>query len=176
MSKRFIDAKVTIDLKPLGRFRYLIDRDLNRSGNGPVAKALNQWAVRYRGYIQERFARLSRGGGGVWPPLKPSTIAGRRKGSKSILRDTGTLFAALSPIFRKNPGQYQKRIPGGIRVGYGTTAKHPSGKISVAKLAKIHNDGLGRVPKRVIMVQPSQQVKTAMVGDMRRAIARILNE
>lgn len=168
-----VTAKVTVDLKPLRRFASEIEKDLTQNGNGEVAKALSKWAVRMRGFLQKRFASLSRGGG-EWPPLSPRTIAGRRKGSSSILRDTGTLFAALNPVFDGRAGAIEQRIKYGVRVGYGSPAKHPkSQSMTISQIAEIHQLGLGRNPVRRIIVPPDQATLDAMVKDMELAVSRI---
>jgi hypothetical protein len=144
----------------------------------------NQWAARYRSFAQERFVKFSRGKG-TWPPLAPSTIARRRKGRGrrrdaqgraigkrarvvAILRDTGTLFAALDVHFTRNPGQLQKDLPHGVQVGFGGPGKHPKAPMSVADLASIHHFGLGRVPARPIIVDPPNKVLNQMSTDVAR--------
>lgn len=182
---------VKVNLKPLERFSRLIHDGL-RLGTGPIADAVRQWAVRYRSFAQERFDRYSKGGGD-WPSLKLATIRRRRhgkggrykRGAKahkkalatgggqiSMLRDTGTMFRALSPVFGRTPGQLQELIPFGIRVGFGGPAGHPGGPITVAELAEIHHEGKGNVPAREIIVDPPQSVTDRMATDARRGIEK----
>jgi hypothetical protein len=78
---------VAVDLAKLQRFEKDIDNGLMSRVDNPIAKALKQWGVRYRSFIQERFDKYSKGGGD-WPPLKPETIA-RRRGVKSKLKKFG---------------------------------------------------------------------------------------
>lgn len=184
-----LEATVTVNLRGLKRFQRQVDAALTGGGGGPIGDAFKQWAARYRGFIQQRFAKLSKGGGG-WPPLKPATIARRRGGKKvgkrvrtakglqamtraAILRDTGTLFAAVNPTFMGSPGQLETRIRYGIRVGYGGPQRHPSGRATVADIARFHQVGAGNLPKREIMVDPDNQLLTQMAADMQRAIDRI---
>lgn len=79
-----IKASITVKIKlrRLERFKSQVAADLQNSTQGPVRKALKQWAVRYRSFLQERFDAYSKGGGD-WPPLSPATIARRRSGSAS---------------------------------------------------------------------------------------------
>ena len=168
---------VHINLAPLKKFKDTIEQDLRGSGSGPVRKALQHWGLRFRQFIQERFDKFSRGGGG-WPDLKPSTKRARRQGngggSFTILRDTNTLFSALDPAFSRKPGQLQEDIPFGVKVGYGGSARHPKAGMTIVRLAQIHNDGLGTVPARPIIVPPDARTVKLMVQDMAKAIGEII--
>ena len=184
--------RVTVDLSGLRGFARELRSGL-RGESGPVRDAVYQWAVRYRAAMQRRFNEFSRGGGD-WPPLAESTIIGRRHGKGgrfkrgkgalararatgggqvSILRDTGTLFGALTPAFVGVPGQHQQHIPNGIAVGFGGPAKHPRGVATIAGIAEYHQEGSGKLPKREILVPPSDQLMLAMTGDMERAIRKL---
>lgn len=173
-----ITAVVKIDLKGLKKFKHILDADMAGSGNGPVADAFKQWAARYRGFVQRRFNDYSKGSGD-WPPLAESTIKARRgKGIKvAILRDTSTLFAALAPVFAGAPGALERRIPFGIRVGYGGPHGHPSGgRATIADIAKFHNDGAGNLPERKIIVPPAKWHLDRMAADMRRALLKLAGD
>lgn len=98
----------------------------------------------------------------------------KKKRRFTILRDTGTLFAALSPTFNNAPGAIEKKVPFGIIVGYGGSHNHPKGKATIADIASFHQTGNSRLPKREIIVQPSQKVIGDMIGDMDRAINTII--
>jgi hypothetical protein len=173
---------VKINLEPLRKYAAIVAQDLRGSGNGPIRDAMRQWAVRYRSYLHERFDSNSKGGG--WPPLAQSTQR-RRRGARrgaagprvfSLLRDTGTLFNALTPEFSRKPGQLQEDIPFGVRVGFGGPAKHPKGKASIADVAHFHQIGAGPLPVRKIIVEPDDATVKRMVSDMDRAVARLLKE
>lgn len=170
-----ISATVRVDLGPLAEFKAHFEGDLRHAGNGPVRKAFKQWAARYRSFIQERFVLFSRGGGD-WPPLKHP----RRRGNKdkaAILRDTGTLFAALSPTFQKKPGALQEDIDFGIRIGYGGPGRYANGgAATVADIAGFHQVGAGFLPVRKIIVEPSVNVLEQMAGDMNRALGTLLKD
>lgn len=97
----------------------------------------------------------------------------------AILRDTGILFAALQPQFVGAPGQLQERLPNGIRVGIGGPSAHPDaggkgGRVTIGDIAFFHDQGLGRNPRRQIIVEPDQATLDAMVRDLDTAIARML--
>ena len=164
------------------RFEKAFQSDLRSAGNGPIRKALKQWGARYRSFAQERFDQYSKGGGD-WPPLSLFTILGRRKGPRkrkketkkpivkhAILRDTGTLFAALAPTFSNKPGAVEEQIPFGIRVGYGGPIRHGKGAATIAEIAAAHQTGGPKLPQRKIIVDPQGNVIAAMTADMQRAI------
>jgi len=177
-------------------------RDGLRSAKpGPMRDALKQWAVRYRAAMQSRFDKFSKGGGS-WPGLADSTKARRRHGHGgkykrghrayakakatgggmiSILRDTGQLFAVLTPVFKRLPGQSQKDVPFGITVGFqGPGRKKIRGggtsKATIREVAEFHHAGMGRNPKRTLLADPSDDLKKQMAGDMERAIERVIRQ
>lgn len=176
------------DFRKFEKFRKTI---LQGGRPGVSRNAYNQvfktWGVRYLVWTKRLFIRASRGGGD-WPALKPSTIAGRRAGRSrrpkrrgrgytkrgptgrvSILRDTGTLLRALTPNM---PGNLFKFISGGVRVGFGGPAKHPEGKATIADIAKFHNVGEGKLPKRQILFVPGNAFTMEMFLDLKRAIEK----
>lgn len=167
-----IEVTVDVDLAPLKRFEAALDRDLRANGSGPIRAAIRQWGARFRAFIQERFVRMSRGG---WPPLKRRRRRGKG-GSVAILRDTGTMFNALTPVFASKPGAIQKDIPFGVRVGYGGPARHPKGKASIHDIARFHQTGAGPLVKREIIVGPDQRTLDLMAADMDRGIDRMLSQ
>lgn len=176
-------ADVKVNLRPLIKFKNTVAGDLRLSGNGPIRAAVRQWGARYREFAQTRFVRFSRGGGD-WPQLKRSTLKARRRGKgrargrgliAAILRDTSTLFAALNTRFTRKPGQIQEDIPFGVRVGFGGSARHPTGRTTVADIAEFHQTGGGSLPKREIIVDPDQRTVNAMAEDMTRALHKAAN-
>lgn len=187
-----ISCKVTVNLDGLKRFAAVIAEDLRSKGNGPVRDAIRQWAARYRAWAQERFDKYSKGGGD-WSPLADSTVKGRRKGPRwntkgqfvkkgsaeaaamkvAILRDTGTLFSALAPVFGGKPGQLQEDLPFGVRVGIGGPGGYKGGTATIADIAQFHQVGSGHLPVRKIIVEPDQDVVARMVDDMQRAVDKL---
>lgn len=173
-------ATVRLNLEPLRRFAAAIRADLRASGNGPIRRAIRQWAARYRSFAQLRFDRYSKGGGD-WAPLAESTKRRRRKARKghqgprsfSLLWDTGLMFEALNPVWKRKPGALQQDIPFGVRAGYGGPAKHPGGKASIADIAMFHNTGAGNLPKREIIVDPDEKTLSGMAGDMERGLGEM---
>jgi len=162
---------VKIDLKGLKRFAKVVASDLRHQTNGPVKQVLTQWAARYRAFLRTRFVKFS-GGGGNWPKLKSK----RKRGSISsaaILRDTGTMFAAFQPAFVNKPGQLEKRIKFGVRVGYGGPGRHKGGSVTIADIASFHQEGKGFLPKRETIVPPDSQLIQKMLGDMGRGLRKL---
>ena len=169
-------VSISYDLEPLKKIMALEDP------TGRIEEAFRTWGVIYRAAMQERFMIFSRGGGD-WPPLAPSTIAGRRhgKGGKhkrgkkalararasgggqvSILYDTGLLYAALDPNFGPLPGQYQEILKNGLRVGFGGPGAYPEGGATIADIAGFHQEGGPKLPQRKILVDPPEETKKKM--------------
>lgn len=150
-----VKTAITVEIPGLQRFRRVVTR-----GDGSIKKAYNQWALRYRSFIQRRYNKFSRGGGN-WAPLTS------RQGS--ILRDTNTLFTALTPSLTPPAGSINKPIEGGIEVGYGGPSGHPGGP-TIVQLAFWHQTGAGNYPAREIIVAPDSDTIRGMVQDMQRAV------
>lgn len=123
-------------------------------------KVLELWTLRYRSYIQRRWNSFSRGGGD-WAPLK------YREGS--ILRDTNTMFTAMTPAVNAPPGSINDFLSdnSGVIIGFGGTAAHPGGP-SIMQIALWHQEGAGNLPKREIIVEPDSALKTQMLEDLKR--------
>lgn len=128
-----------------------------------------QWAFIYRVFARRRFNVFSKGGGD-WPPLARSTIAQRRVGKRtkkvgrrtSILRDTGTLYAALEPRMSRPPGALEKIFREGVEVGFGGPARHPKGRATIADIARFHDAGEGNLPEREIIADPNRKTMRKM--------------
>lgn len=187
-----VSVTVDVNLSGLKKYSASVDAQLHHRESGPITKAFKQWGVRYRSFLQERFDKFSKGGGN-WPKLKPATIARRRKGKfkgkrrknaagmlvtvqVAILRDMGILYAVLSPIFSGKPGQLEDHIPFGIRVGFGGPHRHPNAKATIADIASFHNAGLGHLPVRQIIVDPTIALQSQMTQDMDRGLKQMENE
>ena len=144
-----------------------------RDATRPDAPEVIAWAKRsaqkYRSFLQRRFDRFSRSGG-YWPKTK-RVKEGR---GKFILRDTHTLFRALSPVFRNLPGQFERFDGKRVETGYGGPAIHPTAApLTVAQLASIHNAGTGIIPRRQIIVRPTGELVNAMREDLDKTVKKI---
>lgn len=143
----------------------------------PAARSvvLKKIGAIYRSFAQQRFSRLSRGGG-EWPGLSRRTLLARRGARKaasksddgeppkaSILIDKGILFAALAPTAGVGQGALEQVTTKGIRLGYGGPMKHgDGGQATLADIASFHQTGAGRLPKRVIIAEPDADTLALM--------------
>lgn len=181
------------DLRRIRKFRQAIAA----KSAGPLKPVFKRWGVRYLAWTKQLFVKNSRGGGD-WPPLKSisykralgsrlrATRGGRRRGRRAqqrmrgrmqtatiaILRDTGTLFKALTI---GAPGNLFQYIVNGIRVGFGGPAKHPQGKATIADIAEFHQTGDPKrhLPARPILHIPNESLKKKMLDDLAKGIDRI---
>ena len=115
----------------------------------------------------------------------------------SVLRDTGTLMAALDI---GKPGNTFRRIKGGVEFGIeggpkaqkniivrkvtrtkkgkvkvgkkGVRALGSSGKATIGQVAAFHNQGGKHLPKRVIVAVPDQQTLDGLARDAVEAVGR----
>lgn len=182
------EIKYKMNDKPLRELQKLLDRG---GDGGPLRDMFTQWGRRYLTFVRRRFVRFSRGGGG-WEPLAESTKRGRRgpkrrktrsgraraktttRGSGrrfAILRDTGTLFNALSP---GAPGNLLDVMKEGVRVGFSGRHRHPKGKATIADIAEFHQAGGKHLPKREILVEPDERLARSMYRDATRAVQKML--
>ena len=169
---------VKVDMKGMEKYGSIIRRDLQSpSSTGLIRRAIRQWALRWRSFQQLRFSTFSRGGGG-WKALKKSTIRSRRKGRTSgtptILWDKlGSMFKALAPAFSNRPGQFEKGVINGIRVGFGGPARHPDGPATIADIATFHHEGAGHLPTRRVIDDIDTQTQAEMTLDMNNACVKL---
>lgn len=168
-----ISGDIRINLKGLIKYLGFL------SGNKATRPMLIKWGARYRAFVQRRFIKFSRGGGD-WPPLKRKRKRGKLSSAK-ILRNTGTMLAALTPVFKDVPGQIQKYRQLSVLVGYGGPSAHPSGgTATIADIAEFHQTGAGNLPERKIIVPPDSRTLNGMAKDaaveQNRLAARTVNE
>lgn len=175
--------QVKIDTSQMKDFARELARETSSlgGGNGHISQGLHTAAMDYTGAMRERFVEQSRGGG-EWPPLAPSTIAGRRKGADSqgqsdadtsaaifqaqgvpaseasILIDTATLLGSITPGTAS-----VERISAGVRVG------------SNVEYAKYHQTGGGNLPQREIIVEPDAATMRRMQRSLERGYQKSVN-
>jgi hypothetical protein len=128
----------------------------------PIRAAFQVVADRHDGYIGRRFDRLSeRGGIGEWAPLRPSTIAQKkRKGQTGgILVATHTMRDSLDP---GHPLHVRVQLPNGVRTG------------SRDRKLPFHQKGGRRLPKREVEVGPHPQLVREMVGDLTDGMRKVV--
>lgn len=91
--------------------------------------------------------------------------------SAAVLRDTGILLAALTPdLVQKGALEDRRARSLEVRVGYGGDAPHPGADMAIAELARIHDQGLGNVPARPIIVRPDDQSIRMMTREAAEAV------
>lgn len=88
--------------------------------------------------------------------------------SATILRDTGVLFAALSP---GAAGHLDEPVVNGIRVGFAAVSHGGKGR-TIQEIAGYHNLGGsgGRPPQRAILVKPDAATVAGMMQDSSSAV------
>ncbi len=142
---------------------------VNRSTtvNAFSRQLVRAWIIIYLADMTRRFQKNSRGGGD-WPKIKASTA--EQKGNSLILIEMGKLKKALQ---MGAPGSLVKFLSNtiGAEVGF-SNASHSKG-ISYNKLARIHQNGEGKNPKREILVPPSPQAVQQMVKATQVAISNM---
>jgi len=158
-----------LNLRPLSRMLGW----LSRGSHPEMQRCFRQWGAIYSAFARRRFLRNS-GGGGDWPALAPSTIEGRRRGNRAggstqILRDTGTLYNALTI---GAPGNKCQVVGDGVIFGFGGGSGHPGGG-TIAGIAKAHETGAGHLPERTIIVQPDRDTVDRMGVQLKQAIERM---
>lgn len=147
------EPKVTVNLSGIKQYaRQVPDK---------TRRIFELWTIRYRTWIQRRFNEFSRGSGD-WPPLK------YREGS--ILRQTNTLYTALTPSLVAPPGSVNIFEPNSVEIGFGGSESHPGGP-TIAQIALWHQTGAGKLPVREIIVVPPQ----SLINQMAQDADRILN-
>lgn len=161
-----VSVKVRIDLKPLERYVKI----LSTPGQRGFDDVMVRWIVRYKKYALAQYRRNSKGGG-EWPRLKEPIRKRVRKRSKMILRDSDSLMSTLEPVATldkfPSPGMQTIRRGYGVTIGFGGGPRHPFSKLSIARIGEIHHLGLGRVPARIILVEPTEEIKKRMANDVR---------
>jgi hypothetical protein len=91
----------------------------------------------------------------------------------AILRDTGTLFNALTIGM---PGNVMQRIASGVKVGIGGPGSHGEGQPTIGEIACIHDQGKGHVPRRRIIVRPDDATLDRMKRLGAEAVKKLAKE
>jgi len=160
--------------------RFTRKRFVSASRGGESWPALAEGTIRGRrhggGAVNAggQAKRISGGGKRGVRALRKAAASGG--GQVAILRDTGTLFSALDPIFVNVPGAHEKLLAKGIEVGFGGPQKHPKGKATIADIAAFHQFGGTNLPRREILVDPDDGTMTGMVTDGDRTMAALIKE
>ena len=172
-------ADVNFNIDPFKKLLAAINKAGSAASSEPLGWMFTQWGNRYMTFTRVRYKKFSMGGGN-WRPLKSTTTRRRKKARKSakgkrrhaILVENRTLFNALSPEFSGHLNE-RLREPAGVRVGFGN-APHDNDAITIRELAVIHDQGLGHMPQRQILVKPDAKTVRDMMSDSHRATQRLL--
>lgn len=136
-----------------------------RFGKGRAGQTIG--GARQKAIQRARKARTQKQATQIVRTLKRTAAAA---GSVAILRDTGTLFAALD---KGAPGNVLTRIPGGVAIGFGGAASHPAGP-TIGEIAGYHHRGAGKNPRRrVVTNELDAQTAKGVQADLRRAIVKL---
>ena len=96
-------------------------------------------------------------------------ISGR---AVTILRDTGTLFNATTI---GAVGNKFERVPYGVVYGFSDAPrKARKGAVTFARLAAWHQAGVGRLPRRAILVEPDAPTQARLVAAVRAGVRRAI--
>lgn len=167
-----VRVRVKVDLSQLTKYVDI----LTKAGNSGWNQIMIKWIVRYKKFAQAQF-NLNSSGGGAWPPLKLPIRKRVKKRSRQILRDSDTLKATLDPIptldHNPAPGILTTRFGNSLRIQFGGAAKHPYSRLTVARLATVHHLGLGNVPKREILIEPTEEIQKRCVQDVKDVANKI---
>jgi hypothetical protein len=184
-----IAFRTQIDKSGLEKFQKEVHDQLANTKSGKVHDCMIKWEARYIGAMRKRFVDNSRGGGD-WPKLASSTIFKRMRerndGNPAILRDTGILLNVLTPLVAV-PGKFFEFLSMGIRTGFGGSAIHALQKalktkkskrkagrtitnMTIADIAKFHQEGGGNLPQREILIEPDNVLVDLMAGDLQTAL------
>lgn len=168
------EIKVTVEVPGLTKIRQAV------LDSPQLAKDIvGVWKQIYRSFIRQRFVSFSRGGGD-WPPLKPSTLAKRRKGKGSgtaaILRDTGLLFASLQPGVEGTGLLQATDRPLGFTAFMDSKQTYAKGGgVSLGDVANFHQTGAGRLPVRKIIDVPDRDTVAQMGEKAHKIITGQIN-
>jgi hypothetical protein len=126
--------------------------------------AFQQVADRYDRYIMDRFDRVSQSGGvGEWAPLKPGTVAEKKREGKpsAILVRDHALRDSLDP---GHPLHVRQQLPNGIRTG------------SKEKKLRIHQVGAKarNLPARPVIVPPHPQLVRELTGILAEGMRKVI--
>jgi hypothetical protein len=121
----------------------------------------------YAASMKKRYDRFSRGGGD-WAPLKPATLAGRRRQGirhKRILYAFGPMFAAF---------ELGKSLTLAIRA-LAVTVKFDL-RTKLGKRSRYHDEGAGRLPARQLLPSADETTLKKMQDVASRGVKPILRD
>jgi hypothetical protein len=177
-----LELMFRMDAEPLTRFLSDFAASLGQgTSNVHVRNGLQESQGEYFHAMRDRFVAQS-SGGGEWRELAPITQRERKRlgfnPARPILIRLAILITALRP---GAPGSASEWTANSLRAGFGGSSIHPGygdkpPSLSIGDIAKIHQEGRGRVPKRRILVEPDAQTLGNMRGPLVAAVQSIVDE
>ena len=131
-----------------------------RSGSSGTDKGHRRAAERYANWLRRRYKKFAMGGGD-WKELSDETIRRKKQYKEVILFEYGNLFGTLS---------FRKRRANEYTVGIWSRQPARRSNKSLQQIATIHQQGLGRMPRREIVVMPSRGLYRGMVSDIQEGV------
>ena len=84
------------------------------------------------------------------------------------------MLNALQPNAVNAAGRLHNVRPFEVQAGYGGAGIHSSGRRTIVSLAKIHNDGIGLVQRKII-VPPDSTTKQAIFNFTKKEVTKRIN-
>jgi len=173
-----LNVTVAVNLYGLRKFKgALEDADLRTSEARPIREALATWGDLLTQYLSNRWRIFSLGGGN-WAPLNEKYRAWKlRKGFLPfILRMTDMAATLFSAKFSRKPGAINSDVKFGVRVGFGEDMQVPhmtNPNMTVAQIMMLHQEGVGRLPQRKVIVGPDTATRAQMRAVMDQALREV---
>jgi len=173
-----LQLTVAVNLHGLRKFKdALADADLRKSESRPIRDAVEQWGVLLTEFLSDRWLIFSLGGG-TWKALNPKYLAWkiRKDYLPFILRMTDQAFNLFSAKFTRKPGAISGDVKFGVRVGFSEAMQVPhqtNPQMTVAAIMMLHQQGIGNLPQRKIIVGPDTATRAKMREVMDNALREV---
>ena len=173
-----LQLTVAVNLHGLRKFKGVLEStDLRTSEAAPIREALVKWGDLITNYLTKRWQIFSMGGGN-WTALNAKYKAWKvRKGFLPfILRMTDQALSLFWIDFSRKPGALNEDIKFGVRIGFGEAMQVPhmtNPQMTVASIMMLHQQGVGKLPQRKVIVGPDTATRGKMRDVMDRALKKV---
>lgn len=173
-----LQLTVAVNLHGLRKFKdALEDADLRTAEARPIRDAVQQWGVLLTQFLSNRWRIFSLGGGN-WKALNEKYQAWKvRKGFLPfILRMTDMAATLFSADFTRKPGAISSDVKFGVRVTFGEDMQVPhqtNPEMTVAAIMMLHQQGVGHLPQRKVIVGPDTDTRRKMRAVMDKALKQV---
>ncbi len=173
-----LSLTVAVNLHGLRKFKDVLETtDLRTSEAAPIREAIEKWGDILTKFLSRRWRIFSLGGGN-WPALNAKYRAWKvRKGFLPfILRMTDMSATLFSAEFSRKPGALSRDVKFGVRVGFGEDMQVPhqtNPQMTVAAIMRLHQEGVGRLPQRKVIVGPDTETRAKMREVMDKALKKV---